>query len=388
MTIDINCELYEQIEISKSSKKNVFIIRNIYTNKYFQVGEEEYRLALCLKNNDVEQAQRISNEIYGQDIVSEFHEAMIKNSLFDRDMDKGITFSLKKRTLNIPLNSITKFLNNISFRKSLKLYYVFNSVFSIISIYFLYHLLISININLETFYLNMQSLFLIIVLLMITVLVHEIGHAIRLRIADKEVGPISIFFKGINFGMQVDVSESYVLENNRDKIGISFAGVYTQLAFTGIVCLILQGMVSSNFLFIYLVLNWIMIINNLIPFMKLDGYWILSNYLDINNLSQKAKNTFINFLIRYIYQSNITIDHSMDNSKNRLAWGIYGAIDYAIGPFSILTISIILSILSESLLSIIVTILLITTSTIKLVKFFHNIRQIIKEQESNARENY
>ncbi len=125
-----------------------------------------------------------------------------------------------------------------------------------------------------------------------------------------------------------------------------------------------------------------MIINNLIPFAHLDGYWILSNIVEINNLSEKSKNTFDSFILKKIFSKNITVSPSL----NRKRWIIYGFIDYIIGPASILIVLCISAIYFQNVITLAFLFLFIVTQLIKIYQYYLRIKNIILKESEKENE--
>lgn len=98
------------------------------------------------------------------------------------------------------------------------------------------------------------------------------------------------------------------LMDKKDKNSLILAGIKTQITISGLLCLlsIILGDVSSNIYFkTIFYYNLLMLLTNALPFFKLDGYWYISNVLNINNymsyyfsmIIRKEKFSLVIFLI-------------------------------------------------------------------------------------------
>lgn len=128
-----------------------------------------------------------------------------------------------------------------------------------------------------------SSLFLSALWLIINVVLHELGHALCCIACEREVASFGI---KLNYGipmMYVETSD-ICMANRIDRIRTSLAGVYVN----GILLLGLflmqgaEGEIIGNLGTISLALIWL----NLIPFVKLDGYYILEDMLDEPGLAK------------------------------------------------------------------------------------------------------
>ncbi len=153
------------------------------------------------------------------------------------------------------------------------------------------------------------NLFLPITLgVMISVIVHELGHATAAYTYDimpKEVG-FCLYF--IFPAFYTDMNALWKLENKKRVIA-NLGGIYFQLLVNIILIAILfsgiQHLILKDILHSIIITNIAMCIYNLNPFFKFDGYWIYSDLVGIINLSEKS-NTFIKKLITFRKQDSKT----------------------------------------------------------------------------------
>lgn len=263
MSARIDLSLYKQLEITSVTQDNgtnKFILRNSFSNNYFEVGEKEGTIVKFLKARNTEKARQYSIENYGDDVIIQLHEALLSNGIFNIHKKKKKiegSFSEKKLILRFPI--LIKIINYYSMSTDFFrfFYYFINTIFSIVSVYLLFDSISSFHI--KNFSLNLSQLSLIILFIIFTTLVHELGHAVRLRLTGKKVHDMNFFIVKLNIGLQVDVSEVYTLNNKMDRIGVAIGGVYTQLAFSGLLSLVLVtlplSVFNDDFIVFYLILN-------------------------------------------------------------------------------------------------------------------------------------
>jgi molybdopterin/thiamine biosynthesis adenylyltransferase len=136
------------------------------------------------------------------------------------------------------------------------------------------------------------SIVAIIALILLTTVVHEFGHAVTCAAMGAPVRSMGVMIFYLQPAAYADVTDSWVLSNKWHRVIISAAGVYVQsiataAATTAAMVLRAHG-IKSDLLLVYISLNVGSIIFNLIPFIKLDGYWMLSSGLAIPNLRDRA----------------------------------------------------------------------------------------------------
>lgn len=130
------------------------------------------------------------------------------------------------------------------------------------------------------------------VALMCTKFLHEFGHAITATRYGVRVGHMGIAML-VMFPMPyTDTSESWKLTNNKQRLHIAAAGILTELCIAGLATLAWSlspdGSVKSA-LFFLATSSWLLTLAvNASPFMRFDGYFILSDLLDFPNLHERS----------------------------------------------------------------------------------------------------
>jgi CRP-like cAMP-binding protein/Zn-dependent protease len=122
------------------------------------------------------------------------------------------------------------------------------------------------------------------------VFVHEVGHAIVLTHHGRRIktAGFQIYFGSPAFF--VDGSDGLMMDR-RARMAESFAGPYAQCivaAISSLVALAFPHWVLSETLYRYAVLNYIVILMNLIPLLELDGYWLLSELIQVPDLRPRS----------------------------------------------------------------------------------------------------
>jgi CRP-like cAMP-binding protein/Zn-dependent protease len=119
---------------------------------------------------------------------------------------------------------------------------------------------------------------------------HELGHAVVISRYDRKVksAGFMIYFGAPAFF--VEATDSLMLER-RQRILQSSAGPFTEFVIAGVAGLVVflfpEGPVS-DLLYKFALLNYVVIFLNLIPLLELDGYWILSDLIQVPDLRPRS----------------------------------------------------------------------------------------------------
>lgn len=121
---------------------------------------------------------------------------------------------------------------------------------------------------------------------------HEMGHALTatrygVRVAHMGVALLVMFPM-----LYTDTSESWKLSNPRQRLAIASAGIIAELALAGLATLAWSlspdGAVKGA-LFFLATTSWLLtLLVNVSPFLRFDGYFILSDTIDFPNLHQRS----------------------------------------------------------------------------------------------------
>jgi putative peptide zinc metalloprotease protein len=204
-----------------------------------------------------------------------------------RSMSKAIFY--KFNLLNPA--SVAKLFQSITFLFEKKIYYFLMLISSFASLFFIIYNLKSSGQNVASdMLLNVE----VFVLLFSIFFIHEIGHATA---AMKH----GIEAKGIGFGFYIifpvlytDITEIWILEKKK-RIQINMAGIYFQLLINMFLIAAYFIFTPSKILSAVIIGNSISIFWSFNPFFKYDGYWVVSDFFDIPNLTKKSNHFLRSF---------------------------------------------------------------------------------------------
>jgi len=119
---------------------------------------------------------------------------------------------------------------------------------------------------------------------------HELGHAVVISRYDRKVksAGFMIYFGAPAFF--VEATDSLMLDR-RQRILQSSAGPFTELIIAGLASLAVFAFPTgpaAGLLYKFAWLNYLVIFLNLIPLLELDGYWILSDAIQVPDLRPRS----------------------------------------------------------------------------------------------------
>ena len=120
---------------------------------------------------------------------------------------------------------------------------------------------------------------------------HELGHAAMIVHYGRRVKSAGFMIYFGSPAFFVEASDSLMLDR-RQRILQSFAGPFFELVLAGFASLILvlipEGAPLGGLLYRFALINYFVIFLNLIPLLELDGYWILSDLIQVPDLRQRS----------------------------------------------------------------------------------------------------
>jgi putative peptide zinc metalloprotease protein len=170
---------------------------------------------------------------------------------------------------------ISKFLSKIT---SLSIFLILIGLFFWMSL--------TINYSVHTDSTSYPNFFIIFLLVVLGMLIHELGHSTAAVRGGIRPGPIKLRFLLFFPVLSIDVNDGWVL-NRKSRIELDLGGLGLQSGF-GIFLICLSDLTQSPSLFIASSMTFSIVLLNIIPFPNFDGYWFLTDALGIPNLKQTA----------------------------------------------------------------------------------------------------
>ncbi len=128
--------------------------------------------------------------------------------------------------------------------------------------------------------------------LIVTKIIHEMGHGLACRRFGGECNEMGLMLLVLMPCLYCNVSDSWMLPNKWKRAAIAAAGMYAELAMASFATFVWwfsePGLVNQLALNVMIVCSVTTLLFNANPLLKYDGYYILSDLIEIPNLRQKA----------------------------------------------------------------------------------------------------
>jgi putative peptide zinc metalloprotease protein len=122
--------------------------------------------------------------------------------------------------------------------------------------------------------------------------VHELGHAFTAKRYGCRIPSMGVAFLVLWPVLYTDVTESWKLPSRAQRLAVGIAGVVTELVcavFATLAWSFLPDGPMRSAAFLVSTTTWVStVLINLSPFMRFDGYFVFSDWLEMPNLHQRA----------------------------------------------------------------------------------------------------
>ncbi len=230
-----------------------------------------------------------------------------------------------------------------------RFWFFIESLFMLFGLYVLFQNSSHFDVNLAEVF-QLGSIVAVVMSVFVIVSLHEFAHAVICRYYGGEVREIGFLLLYLQPCFYSDLSDAWLFKEKRQRLAVTFAGPYFQvilLAFAVVVWRVtVIGSFPNEVARIIVVVSWITMLFNFNPLIKLDGYYLLSDWVDIPNLRQKSFRYFSNLFKRRILGWPIQAIRATTREKRVF-------ISYAIGSlaYSLFLIVYLLIIIAQFLLA-------------------------------------
>jgi putative peptide zinc metalloprotease protein len=157
---------------------------------------------------------------------------------------------------------------------------------------------------------------------------HELAHAITCKHFGGQVHRIGLMLLYLQPVVYCDVSDSWRFKERDHKIAVALAGCFVQLLLSSVLYTA-WGLLHIQLLLVFAVVNLSVAAVNLLPFIKLDGYWVAVHLFDEPNLRTKAFEALLGPLMGR--RSRISKDRKAGLCLFGLASALFTAAAWALG---------------------------------------------------------
>ena len=181
--------------------------------------------------------------------------------------------------------------------------------------------------DLQTF-LSAGNLLWLAVALMVVKGLHELGHALTCKRFGGECHEIGILLLVFTPCLYCNVSDAWLFPGKWSRVAVSAAGVIVEIVLAGL-CTFLwwftePGLLNSLFLNTVVICSVSTVLLNGNPLLRYDGYYVLSDLLDVPNLGQRSRDLVVRGLCRWGLGIETPVDRSLPDIQQRVLLGLYG----------------------------------------------------------------
>jgi putative peptide zinc metalloprotease protein len=169
--------------------------------------------------------------------------------------------------------------------------------------------LMLVTLNMDEFYrklpefekfFDLKNIFFMASIMIVTKTIHELGHGLMCKHFGGECHEIGFMLLVLTPAMYCNTSDSWILPNKWHRIAIGAAGMYIEIVLAAICTFVWwhtqPGVIHYMSLNIIFLCSVSTLIFNANPLLRYDGYYMLSDYLEIPNLGNKSRMSLVSKL--------------------------------------------------------------------------------------------
>jgi len=166
----------------------------------------------------------------------------------------------------------------------------------------------------------------------IIILIHELGHAFTCKYFGGEVREIGFMLLYFQPAFYCDVSDAWTFPERRARFWVTAAGSWIQLVAAALAAVVwwaaAPGTVVAEVSAAAMLVGGVMtLLTNMNPLLPFDGYFALSDWLDIPNLRQQASAHLGWWVRRTVFR--LEVPEPLASHRERRVFLIYGALSAA-----------------------------------------------------------
>lgn len=193
--------------------------------------------------------------------------------------------------------------------------------------------------------LNWQGAFLFAIALIISKLFHEFGHAYQCKLNGVKVPTMGVAFMLLWPLLYTDTSESWKIPEPKKRLAISIAGMQMEI-YLAVIASLLWNFVpdgpARTAIFFIAAASWIVsLFINLSPFLRFDGYHVLSDLLGARNLQTRSFKVTKWWIRELLFGLNHPMPEPL-NPKQKRTFIIYAILTWLYRFFLFLAIALLI----------------------------------------------
>lgn len=191
-----------------------------------------------------------------------------------------------------------------------------------------------------------QNMIWMMLVLALTKVLHEFGHGLMCKHFGGECHEMGVMLLVLTPCLYCNVSDSWMLPNKWQRAAIGAAGMYFELVLASLATFVWwftePGLLHHLALSTMFVSSVSTVVFNSNPLLRYDGYYILSDVLEIPNLSQKA-NQALEHALSTVCLGTEPQEHPFLPERRRGLFALYAVASFAYRWFVMLSILLFLN---------------------------------------------
>ncbi len=156
----------------------------------------------------------------------------------------------------------------------------------------------------------------------VTKVLHELGHGLSCKRLGGECHETGVMLLLFTPCLYCDVSDSWLLPSRWQRAGIAMAGMYVEIVLASLATLLWWFTVPGTLNYLCLNVMFVCSVSTLLfnanPLLRFDGYYVLSDVLEIPNLRQKASSVVKRSASRWMFGIQPAVDPFLPERKRGL----------------------------------------------------------------------
>lgn len=169
-----------------------------------------------------------------------------------------------------------------------------------------------------------------IVLIMSAVMIikafHEFGHALTCKFYGGEVHELGLLLVVFTPWLYTNVSDSWIFQKSRHRFLVSMAGIFTELLAASLAAILWwltkPGILNSLCFNIIIVCSVDNLLRNANPLLRYDGYYALSDFLEIPNLRFRSTSYILSLIKKYLLKMPVAEEDL--SGRKKAIYVVYG----------------------------------------------------------------
>lgn len=308
--------IFQEVQNKDGTKH--YVIKDPITNAFFKIGEPEYFIIsrfdghLTIPEIAAEFKKKFNTDLEQKEIAS-FADEMERQCFLDNDLTRR---ELLKRQKEADANRPRRLLEKLLYIKlrAVDPSRLFDRMIGHVGFFFTRRFVISASFImflslLITLYnaeriagdilnmINIEGAILLYLSVFCVIILHEFAHGLTCRHYGGQVHELGFLLIYFQPAFYCNVSDAWLFSEKRKRLWVSFSGGFFQMfiwALAVIVWRVTQSDIFINkFSLAVMSFSGVASIFNFNPLMRFDGYYMLSDYVEIPNLRQKAKDYWL-----------------------------------------------------------------------------------------------